>query len=172
MSALRLSILVAMAKNRVIGKDNALPWHLSADLKHFKAITMGHPIIMGRKTYESIGRPLPGRTNLIMTHQKGYQVAGAITVNSIDEALKACQASIDGNNEVFLIGGAALYRQTLEACHRIYITEIQQDFDGDTFFPEFNKTEWQEITREKHFSEDDKLEYHFVMLDRKTRDLA
>ena len=167
MSAMRLSILVAMAKNRAIGKNNALPWHLSADLKHFRALTMGHPIIMGRKTYESIGRPLPGRTNIIMTRQKGYQVEGAITVNSVDDALKVCQEGVDGNSEVFLIGGAELYRRTLRLCHRIYVTEIQQDFDGDTFFPEFDIEEWQEISREKHFSEDDKLEYHFVMLDRK-----
>ncbi len=172
MSTLRLSILVAMAKNRVIGKNNALPWHLSADLKHFKALTMGHPIIMGRKTYESIGRPLPGRTNIIMTQQKSYQVAGAITVNSIDDALKVCQKGVGGNSEVFLIGGAALYRKTLGLCHRIYVTEIYQDFDGDTFFPEFDMEEWQEISREKHFLEDDKLEYHFVILDHKTRCLT
>lgn len=171
MNTMRLSILVAMAKNRVIGKNNALPWHFSADLKHFKALTMGHPIIMGRKTYESIGRPLPGRTNIIVTHQKNYQAAGAITVNSIDGALKVCQ-EVDGNSEVFLIGGAALYRKTLGLCHRIYVTEIQQDFEGDTFFPEFDMKEWQEISREKHVSEVDKLECHFVMLDHKTRCLT
>lgn len=169
MNAMRLSILVAMAKNRVIGKNNALPWHLSADLKHFKALTMGHPVIMGRKTFESIGRPLPGRTNIIMTHQKSYQVSGAITVNSIGDALKVCQEGVDGNSEVFLIGGAALYRETLGLCHRIYVTEIQQDFDGDTFFPKFDMEGWQEISREKHFSADDKLEYHFVILDHKAR---
>jgi len=172
MSAMRLSILVAMAKNRVIGKNNALPWHLPADLKHFKALTMGHPVIMGRKTYESIGRLLPGRTNIIVTRQKAYQVAGAITVNSIDDALKVCQAGVDGNNEVFLIGGAELYRQTLERCNRIYITEIQQDFDGDTFFPAFNLEEWKEITREKHFSEDRILDYHFVVFNHKIRGLG
>lgn len=172
MSAMRLSILVAMAKNRVIGKNNALPWHLPADLKHFKALTMGHPIIMGRKTYESIGRLLPGRTNVIVTRQKAYQVAGAITVNSIDDAFKVCQAGVDGNDEVFLIGGAELYRQTFELCDRIYITEIQQDFDGDTFFPAFNMEEWKEIAREKHFSEDGTLDYHFVTFDHKERGLG
>jgi len=172
MSAIRLSILVAMARNRTIGKNNTLPWHLPDDLKHFKALTIGHPIIMGRKTYESIGRALPGRTNIIVTHQKDYQVVGAVTVNSIDDALKVCLANVDGNSEVFLIGGAELYRQTLRLCHRIYVTEIQQDFDGDTFFPEFDMEEWQEISREKHFSEVDKLEYHFVMFDHKTRCLT
>ena len=172
MSAMRLSILVATAKNRVIGKNNALPWHLPADLKHFKALTMGHPIIMGRKTYESIGRLLSGRTNVIVTRQKAYQVAGAITANSIDDALKVCQAGVEGNDEVFLIGGAELYRQTLELCDRIYVTEIQQDFDGDTFFPAFSMEEWKEIAREKHFSEDSKLDYHFVTLDHKERELG
>lgn len=169
MSAMRLSILVAMAKNRVIGKNNALPWHLSADLKHFKALTMGHPIIMGRKTYESIGKLLPGRTNVIVTRQKAYQVVGAIIVNSIDDALKVCQAGVDGNNEVFLIGGAELYQQTLGLCNRIYVTEIQRDFDGDTLFPVLDMEEWQEMSREKHYSEAGNLEYHFVMLDHKER---
>ncbi len=169
MSAMRLSILVATAKNRVIGKNNALPWHLPADLKHFKALTMGHPIIMGRKTYESIGRLLSGRTNVIVTRQKAYQVAGAITANSIDDALKVCQAGVEGNDEVFLIGGAELYRQTLELCDRMYITEIQRDFDGDTYFPAFDMEEWKEITREKNFSEDRRLDYHFVVLDQKIR---
>ena len=169
MNAMRLSILVAMAKNRVIGKDNALPWHLPADLKHFKALTMGHPIIMGRKTYESIGRVLPGRTNVIVTRQKEYPVTGAIIVNSIDDALKVCQTGVDGNSEVFLIGGAELYRQTLGRCDRIYVTEIQRDYDGDTFFPAFDLEEWKEITREKHFSEDGTLDYHFATFDHKDR---
>lgn len=172
MSAFRLSILVAMASNRVIGKNNALPWHLSADLKHFKALTMGHPVIMGRKTFESIGKPLPGRTNIIITHQNDYQVTGAITVNSIDEALQVCKDNNNVGGEVFIIGGAELYSQTLALCHRIYVTEIQWAFDGDTFFPEINAEEWVEITREKHCSDDKKeLEYHFVMLDHKTRAL-
>lgn len=172
MMALRLSILVAMSSNRVIGKNNALPWHLSPDLKHFKTLTMGRAIIMGRKTYESIGRPLPGRTNVVITRQKDYQAKGAIIVNSVDEALKVCSAHDDANGEAFLIGGAELYRQTIAHCHRLYITEIQRDFDGDTFFPEFNVGEWQEITREKHYSEVDSLEYHFVTYDHKTKMLA
>lgn len=170
MSAMCLSLLVAMARNRVIGKNNTLPWHLPADLKHFKALTMGHPIIMGRKTYESIGRVLPGRTNVIVTRQKAYQVLGAITVNSIDDALKVCQEGVEGNDEVFLIGGAELYRQTLGRCNRIYATEIQRDFDGDAFFPRIDMEEWQEISREKHFSEEaDAFDYHFVTFDHKER---
>jgi len=168
MKPLRISILVAMASNRVIGQKNTLPWHLPADLKHFKALTMGHGIIMGRKTYESIGRPLPGRLNVIITRQKNYHVAGTVVVHSIDEALQVCKndKAIDG--ESFIIGGAELYQQTLALCHRMYITEIQQCFDGDTFFPKFDPDKWLEATREKHSSSNgNQLAYDFVVLDRK-----
>lgn len=161
----RLSIVAAMARNRVIGINNTLPWHLSADLKHFKTLTMGHCIIMGRKTYESIGKPLPGRTCVIVTRQSGYQAPGAIVASSVDEALQACSEYA----ESFVIGGAELYRQTLGHCQRMYITEIQRDFDGDTFFPEFGRDEWRETAREKHrLDGEDGLEYHFVVLERET----
>ena len=161
----RISIIAAMARNRVIGINNTLPWHLSADLKHFKALTMGHCIVMGRKTYESIGKPLPGRTSVIVTRQPDYQVPGAIVTGSVDEALQSCATY----EESFVIGGAELYRQTLGRCQRMYITEIQGDFDGDTFFPEFSHDEWRETAREKHHLDDgSELEYHFVVLDRKT----
>jgi dihydrofolate reductase len=163
-----ISILVAMAKNRVIGRNNALPWQLPPDLRRFKELTMGHHIVMGRKTYESIGRPLPGRTNVIITRQAGYQVPGAIVVASIDQALKVCSAGKEVDQEIFVIGGAQIYRQSLGLCQRIYITEIQQEFDGDTLFPELNQQEWREISREKHrLNDDDGLEYHFVALDRR-----
>lgn len=169
MSSLRLSILVAMAKNRVIGKHNALPWHLPPDLKHFKALTMGHHIIMGRKTYESIGKPLLGRANVIITHQIGYQAPGATVVHSVDDAFNVCQDCSSMSSEGFIIGGAELYGQTLDLCQRLYITEIQQDFEGDTFFPEFNLDDWNEIAREKHhLADQSNLEYHFIVLDRKT----
>lgn len=174
MSLPNLSILVAMAKNRVIGKNNGLPWHLPADLKHFKSLTMGHAIIMGRKTYESIGRPLPGRTNIIVTSQTGYKVIGAIVAHSLDEALHLDIRSDTSsqNCERFIIGGADLYRQTIALSQRMYITEIQRVFDGDTCFPEYNPDEWDEKSRERHFSEDKvtnapPLEYHFVILERK-----
>lgn len=168
MTILRLSILVAMARNRVIGRNNQLPWHLPADLKHFKFLTMGKPIVMGRKTYESIGRPLPGRTNIIITHQTNYQAPGAIVVNSVAEALQVCKDANTINNESFMIGGEKLFQQTLEICQRMYITEIQKDFEGDTFFPEFDPDDWKETQRDKHIAEnDDNLEYHFVILDRK-----
>ena len=169
MEPLRSSILVAMASNRVIGRGNALPWRLPADLKHFKALTMGHSIIMGRKTHESIGKPLPGRQNVIITRQKNYHVVGAVVVHSIDEALQVCKNDKTKSKECFVIGGAELYQQTLAFCHRMYITEIQHCFNGDTFFPVFNTDEWIEIACDKHFSgNNDELAYHFVVLDRKT----
>jgi len=168
MTTPRLSLLVAMARNRVIGRNNKLPWHLPADLKRFKFLTMGQTIVMGRKTYESIGRPLPGRANIIVTRQTGYEVPGAIVVNTIDDALLICERTGSSNGENFIIGGEELYRQTLKICQRIYITEIQRDFEGDAFFPEFDPNEWEETQRDRHISENDtNLEYHFVVLDRK-----
>jgi dihydrofolate reductase len=170
----RLSALVAMARNRVIGRNNTLPWRLPPDLKRFKALTMGHPIIMGRKTFESIGRPLPGRLCIIVTRQPGYKVKNAIVVNSIAEALQACSTEavesvpeLGGTSrENFVIGGAEIFRQALPICDRLYITEIQRDFEGDTLFPELNHDEWVEVSREKHM-DDHGLEYDFVVLDRK-----
>lgn len=168
MTPLRLSLLVAMAKNRVIGRNNQLPWHLSADLKHFKFLTMGQTIVMGRKTFESIGKPLPGRANIIITRQTGYEVPGATVVNSLEDALLICEETSVGNSENFIIGGEKLYRQTLKLCQRIYITEIQRDFEGDVYFPEFDLIDWEETQRDKHISDsDDRLEFHFVVLDRK-----
>lgn len=168
--SLHLSALVAMARNRVIGKNNALPWRLPPDLKHFKALTMGHPIIMGRKTFESIGRSLPGRTCIIVTRQPGYVVKDAIIVNSIAAALNACSSNTPSDlvtgRETFVIGGAEIFREALPMCNRLYITEILRDFEGDVLFPEFNHDEWTEISREKHM-DDSGLEYHFVVLDRK-----
>ena len=167
--SLHIAILVAMASNRVIGQKNALPWHLPADLKHFKSLTMGHGIIMGRKTYESIGKPLPGRLNIVITRQKDYHVNGAIVVHSIDEAVQACKNEKKISGKGFIIGGAELYQQTLSLCHRMYITEIQRCFDGDTYFPEFDAKEWVETACEKHSSNHNgnELAYHFVVLDRK-----
>ncbi|MCX7184137.1 MAG: dihydrofolate reductase [Nitrosospira sp.] len=168
MNSPRFSILVAMAKNRVIGRNNALPWQLSPDLKRFKQLTMGHHIVMGRKTYESIGRPLPGRISVIVSRQSDYQAPGAIVVGSIAEALKVCNEDKEMDQESFVIGGAEIYQQALGLCQRMYVTEIQQEFDGDALFPEFNQQEWHEISREKHrLDGDDGLEYHFVVLDRK-----
>ena len=170
----RLSALVAMAQNRVIGKKNAIPWRLPPDLKRFKELTMGHPIIMGRKTHESIGRLLPGRTSIIITKRAGYNVPGALVVKSIEEALNACGQTRSSDevkqlacdSECFVIGGAEIFHQMLPLCDRLYITEIQRDFEGDVYFPEFDGDEWQEVSRETHV-DDDGLKYHFVVLDRK-----
>jgi dihydrofolate reductase len=166
----RLSALVAVARNGVIGKDNALPWQLSADLRRFKALTMGHSIIMGRKTYESIGKPLLGRISIIVTRQPGYRIKNATVVNSIDEAVKICcihDASQPSGSECFVIGGAEIFREAMRLCDRIYITEIQKDFEGDVVLPEFDRREWIEVSREKH-EDDNGLKYDFVVLDRKT----
>ncbi len=154
----RLSLIAAMARNRAIGIADALPWRLPEDLKHFKALTMGHHMIMGRKTYESLGRPLPGRTSVIVTRSPLFQAQGCIVVNSIDNAISACQ----GDDEVFFIGGAELYHHALALAERLYLTEIQADFPGDAFFPEFDKLAWHETKRQIQHTEDG-LEYHFVI---------
>ena len=140
----RVSLIVAMAKNRVIGANNALPWHLPADLKRFKALTMGHHIVMGRKTYESIGKPLPGRTAVIVTRNQGYSVSGAIVASSLEAAFSAC-----GNDEeVFVIGGEQLFRQALPIADRLYLTTVEADVAGDAFMPEIDFPAWREISSE------------------------
>ena len=164
MSTSRLSIIAAMALNRAIGIHNTLPWRLPEDLKRFKALTMNHHIVMGRKTYDSIGKPLPGRDTVIVTRNMDYAVPGCIAVNSLDAALTVSH----GDTEVFFVGGAELYRQALPIAHRIYLTEIQRVFDGDAFFPEFDKSQWIETSRERHRTEGgNSFEYHFVIYDRK-----
>ena len=140
-----IAIIAAMAQNRVIGLNNQMPWHLPADLKRFKHLTMGYPIIMGRKTFEAIGRVLPGRTNIIITRNPNYQQAGCLVFTDIDSALAAaCQYA----ETVFVIGGAELYNLFLPRADSLYLTEIQQTFAGDTFFPEINLVEWREVERE------------------------
>lgn len=157
----RLSLIVAMARNRVIGVHNTLPWRLPEDLKRFKSLTMGHHIIMGRRTYESIGRPLPGRHTLIVSRNPDYQAEGCRTVPSIEAALAAC----DGDTEVFFVGGANLYAQALSRAQRLYVTEIQADYEGDARFPAFTRTDWRETARESHVGQND-LAYDFVVYER------
>ena len=140
-----LSLIVAKSKNNVIGKNNQLPWHLPADLKHFKNITMGKPIIMGRKTFESIGRPLPGRRNIIITRNKNYAVEGCDIFHSIDDALNALKDEV----EVMIIGGATLYAQTIERASRLYLTEVDVDIAGDVFFSSPDSTKWQLVSEQK-----------------------
>lgn len=151
-----------MARNRVIGVDNKLPWHLPGDLKRFKALTMGHHIIMGRKTFESIGRLLPGRTTVILSRNRAYRVEGAQVFPDIDSALAQCA----GDPEVFIVGGEGVFLATLPIADRIYLTEIDHDFPGDTFFPALGAADWHEIAREDHFDDASKLAYRYLTLDR------
>lgn len=144
----KLSIIVAVAHNSVIGVNNTLPWHLPEDLKRFKALTMGHHIIMGRKTYDSLGRLLPGRKTVIVTRNKDYNVEGALIAHSLEDAVALCV----NDDEVFLIGGAELYQDGLKLAGKLYITEIELDVVGDAFFPTFAQAEWQETQREQHVS--------------------
>jgi len=161
-----IALISAMSRNRVIGMNNALPWRLPADLKHFKQITLGKPVLMGRKTYESIGKPLPGRTNIIISRGSDYQVPGCIVAHSIDAALAAAA----GNDEVMVIGGAALYEQMLPRADRLYLTLIDEDFKGDAWFPEINRAQWQEQERVDHAPDAaNPYHYSFLMLQRMSR---
>jgi dihydrofolate reductase len=143
---MKLSIIVAMGSNRVIGNRNALPWHLPADLAHFKAITMGKPILMGRRTHESIGRPLPGRENIVITRNRDYTAAGCTVVHSLEEAVQAAA----GHHEIMIIGGAELYRQALPQVDVLYLTRVEGEFAGDAFFPELDDRQWREVERSEH----------------------
>lgn len=157
--------IVAMADNRVIGKNNQLPWHLPADLKHFKTITTGNAILMGRKTFESIGKPLPNRLNLILSRNGNYSAPGCQVVTSLEEAKKL--ASAEHKEIIFIIGGAEIYRQLLPQVERLYVTLIHQSFDGDAFFPELNMADWKEIEREDFSATAEQpLAYSFVTLEK------
>ncbi|UYZ63665.1 dihydrofolate reductase [Hymenobacter weizhouensis] len=141
------SIVVAAADNNVIGGDNRLLWHLPQDLKHFKQLTLGHPIIMGRRTFESIGRPLPGRTNIVVTRQQGWQAEGCQVAYSVPQALEMARAL---DEEVFVIGGGEIYRQALPATDVVYLTEVHHAFEGDVTFPDLGPGEWREESRQRH----------------------
>ncbi|MCL2561297.1 MAG: dihydrofolate reductase [Rikenellaceae bacterium] len=142
-----ISIIAAVAENGVIGSGNAMPWHISEDFRRFKAITMGHPIVMGRKTFESLGRPLPGRTNVVITHDPAYGVPeGVLVIGSLDEAV----ALFSADEEVFIIGGGEIYRQAMSMADKLYITRVCAPFDGDTTFPEISADEWRVVSCEAH----------------------
>ncbi|WP_027158689.1 dihydrofolate reductase [Methylobacter luteus] len=142
---MKISLIVAMASNRAIGINNQLPWHLSADLKRFRQITMGSPILMGRKTYESIGRPLPGRTNVIISRDPAYKQEGCLVFNDIETAIESCCQKFQ---EVFVIGGSELYKSMLPRADTLYVTLINKEFSGDAFFPEIDTQHWAEVARE------------------------
>lgn len=160
---MQISAIVAMSENRVIGKDNKLPWHLPADLKYFKKVTQGKPILMGRKTFESIGRPLPNRTNIVLTRDGNFQAAGCVVVDSVQAAF----AAVADQEEVFVIGGALLFKELLPRVQRLYLTVIHQNFEGDAFFPELNLNEWKEVERMDNESDEQNLyKYSFIVLDK------
>ena len=154
-----ICIIVALAKNRTIGVNNQLPWHCPEDLKHFKQLTMGHHMIMGRKTFDSIGRALPGRTTVVVTRDAELKIDNCLIAHSLPDALLACA----DDEQVFIVGGAQIYEQALPLADTLYVTEIQQDVEGDAHFPEFDLNIWQEISREAyHQAIPQPLEYHFV----------
>lgn len=142
---MNVSIIVAMTPERVIGHDGRLPWHLSADLQRFKRLTMGHPIIMGRKTYDSIGRPLPGRTSIVVSRRQDLVIPGTRVVHAVDEALASCR----GESEVFFIGGRQIYVEALHHANRIYRTLVLATIEGDTYFPELSGDQWQIVEEER-----------------------
>ena len=158
-----ISLIAAMGKNRTIGKNNSLPWTLPADMQYFRDKTRGKPVIMGRKTYESIGKPLPKRLNIIVTHDNEYKAEGCVVVHSADEALKAA-----GNvEEVMIIGGSQIYKEFLPKVNRMYLTFIDAEFEGDTYFPEYKIEEWKEVSYEEHERDaENQYDYRFVVLER------
>jgi dihydrofolate reductase len=157
-----VSIVVAISENHAIGKDNKLLWYLPNDLKHFKNITTGHTVIMGRKTYESVGKPLPNRRNIIITRQN-MTIEGCEVVNSIDTALALCRDEA----EAFIVGGAEIYKQSLSKTDRLYITIVHENFEGDSYFPEIEKNTWKETEREDHEpDEKNSLPYSFITFER------
>jgi dihydrofolate reductase len=173
MTTPRIALIVAQAENRVIGSENQMPWHLPEDLKHFKRVTMGKPVIMGRKTFDSIGRPLPGRTNIVITRQGDWQSDGVKLASTLEQALDlAVQAAREKSaagepvDEIMVIGGAQIYAQSLERAERIYLTQIHQAFEGDAQFPRLSEGDWCEVASVR--SEASEPVCTFVTLDRVT----
>jgi len=155
-----ISLIVAMDKNKVIGKNNSLIWKLPEDMKRFKQLTLNKPVVMGRKTFESIGKPLPNRLNIILTREKNYSAEGCVVVHSVKEALNASK----NNEEIMVIGGAQIYKEFLPLANRMYITLIEKEFEGDAYFPEYNKEDWKETNRKGH--DNGQFKYAFVELER------
>lgn len=150
-----LTLVVATAANRVIGRDGGMPWHIPGDLNYFKQVTLGHPIIMGRKTFQAIGRPLPGRTNIVITRDANFAQSGVVVTNSLEQAIDTAKgiAGKDNLKEVMVVGGADIYRQALPLAQKLHHTEIHKSIDGDALFPELDPAEWQEISRDNHPSD-------------------
>lgn len=162
---MRIALIAALARNGVIGRDNQLPWRLSADLKHFRRLTMGKPVIMGRKTWASLGRPLPGRRNIVVTRDAAFRADGCVVTHSIDAALAAAA----GGDEVMIIGGAELYAQVLPRADRLYLTEVGADVHGDVRFPPIDAADWIEVERQPYpADENNEYDVDFVVLDRRS----
>lgn len=167
---MELSLIVARAANGCIGRDNKLPWYLPGDLKYFKRMTLGKPIIMGRKTWESLKGPLPGRCNIVITRQTGYEAEGAKVVATLEEAIQLAEsvALIDGVEDAVVIGGAEIYALALPKISRMYVTEVHADVEGDAFFPPFDPAQWQQTAREDFNAEPpNQYDYSFVVYQRK-----
>lgn len=166
----RIALIWAMAHNRVIGRNNALPWRLPADLKHFRELTTGHPVLMGRKTFESLGRPLPNRTNIVITSDRGHTPQGCLVAHSLDEALALAAPHVLPNDPmIFVIGGEKLYVQMLPRADRLYVTLVEAEIEGDAWFPEFDLETWRETQRDTHPADEmNPYPCVFLMLERKT----
>jgi len=167
---MKLALIAAYAQNRVVGRDNKLPWHLPEDLQYFKRCTTGKAIIMGRKTFESIGRPLPNRTNIVISRNAEFQPEGVKVVNSLEQAIELAEAvnEINGVEEVMVIGGAAIYELALPLADRLYLTHVHADVNGDAYFPEVDFSDWNEEQRMDHFASDNNpYDYSFVVYDKK-----
>ncbi len=166
---IKVAQIVAAAENGVIGKDNDMPWKISSDLQYFKKVTMHKPVIMGRKTFDSIGKPLPGRTNIVITRDTNFTAEGVITAHSVEMALDVAKsmAEAKGLKEVMVIGGAQIYALCLPETGRLYLTRIHAEIDGDTYYPDLNPDEWQDLDREDHVAgEKDSHDHSFLVLDR------
>jgi dihydrofolate reductase len=167
---MKIALIVAASQNNVIGLDNQLPWHLPEDLQYFKAVTMGKPILMGRKTYDSIGRPLPGRTNIVLTRDANWSAEGVVVVNDLDSATaaseKACAAA--GVDELMIIGGEQIYRKFLPVAEKLYLTKVEAVVEGDAYFPAIDSDQWQQVA-EKIPEKVGNYSYRFVVLERMAR---
>lgn len=157
---MKIALIAAMAANRVIGKNNQLAWRLPEDLQYFKRVTLGHHLIMGRKTWDSIGRPLPGRTTIVISRQADFSPAGALVAHSLEQALQLCQ----GQEQVFVVGGAQIYALALPLAQRLYLTELAIEVDGDAWFPEFDAAQWQRVSHDPHQGAD--FAYAFSVYER------
>ncbi len=158
-----ISMIAALSNNGVIGRDNALPWHLPEDLKYFKRVTMGKPLLMGRKTYQSIGRPLPGRTSIVLTRQQDFDVPGVCVVNHPEQAVDKARQT--GADELMVIGGEDVYRTMLPLAQRLYLTRVDIEVSGDAFFPPLEPRQWREVSREDIAAHGDSCACSFVVLE-------